>query len=99
MTQDVSERVDDVDGVVRQAQAVLAVALQAYVAIDTEGRVMGWNPAAERIFGFTAAQACERDLADLIIPVRFRDAHRAGLIRLAAGEPGRVLGQQLQLAG
>ncbi|MEV6636381.1 ATP-binding protein [Actinoplanes sp. NPDC051470] len=93
-----SERVDDVDGVVRQAQAVLAVTLQAYVAIDTEGRVLGWNPAAERIFGFTPAQACARDLADLIIPVRFRDAHRAGMARLAAGEPGRVLGQQLQLA-
>jgi PAS domain S-box-containing protein len=97
MTQDVSERVNDVDGVVRQAQAVLAVALQAYVAISVNGQVRGWNPAAERIFGYTPEQACDRDIAELIIPVRFRDTHRAGLARLAAGEPGRVLGQQLQL--
>ncbi|WP_433788577.1 ATP-binding protein [Actinoplanes sp. CA-252034] len=87
----------DVDGVVGQAQAVLAVALQAYIAIDIDGRVQGWNPAAERIFGHTAAQAVDRDIADLIIPARFRQAHRSGLARLAAGGPGRVLGQQLQL--
>jgi PAS domain S-box-containing protein len=98
MTQDVSEKVNDVDGVVRQAQAVLAVALQAYIAISTDGRVRGWNPAAEKIFGYTSAQACHRDLADLIIPARFRDAHRAGLTRFAAGEPGPVLGKRLQVA-
>jgi PAS domain S-box-containing protein len=97
MTRNGFEKVDDVDGVVRQAQAVLAVALQAYMAIDTDGRVMGWNPAAERLFGYTPAQACERDLADLIIPGRFRDAHRAGLARLAAGRPSRLLGRHLQL--
>jgi PAS domain S-box-containing protein len=98
MTQDVSERINDVGGVVPQAQAVLAGALQAYIAIGTDGRVRGWNPAAERVFGYTPAQACDRDIADLIIPARFRDAHRAGLARLAAGEPGRVLGQLLQLS-
>ncbi|WP_433728203.1 ATP-binding protein [Actinoplanes sp. CA-051413] len=97
MTQDLSEKVNDVDGVVRQAQAVLAVALQAYIAIGIDGRVKGWNPAAERIFGYTPAEACDHDIAELIIPVQFRAAHRAGLARLAAGGPGRVLGQQLQL--
>jgi two-component system, OmpR family, phosphate regulon sensor histidine kinase PhoR len=97
MTQAVSDRVNDVYGGVGQAQAVLAVALQAYIAINTDGQVRGWNPAAERTFGYTPAQACQRDIADLIIPARFRDAHRAGLARLAAGEPGRVLGHQLQL--
>jgi PAS domain S-box-containing protein len=97
MTHDVSERVNEAAGVVSQAQAVLAVALQAYIAIDTDGRVKGWNPAAERIFGYSPAQACDHDVADLIIPARFRDAHRAGLAGLAAGEPGRVLGRQLTL--
>ncbi|HYN94293.1 MAG TPA: ATP-binding protein [Pilimelia sp.] len=91
------DRISDVDGVAHQAQAVLAVALQAYIAISTDGRVRGWNPAAERIFGYTPAQACDRDIAELIIPARLRDAHRAGLTRLAAGGAGRVLGQQMQL--
>ncbi|MEV4283564.1 PAS domain S-box protein [Actinoplanes xinjiangensis] len=98
MTQDALETVNDVDGMMGTAQSVLAVALQAYIAIDTDGRVKGWNPAAERIFGHTAALACDRDVADLIIPAGSRDAHRAGLVRLATGEPGCCLGQQLQLS-
>jgi PAS domain S-box-containing protein len=97
MTQDVSDRIHQLDGVAHRAQAVLAAALQAYIAIGADGRVVGWNPAAGRIFGYSPAQACKRDLADLIIPVRFRDAHRAGLAALAAGGPGRVLGHRLQL--
>jgi PAS domain S-box-containing protein len=75
----------------------LAVALEAYIAIDVAGRVVGWNPAAAATFGHSQAQACGCDIADLIIPVRYRAAHRAGLARLAAGQPGRVLGQRLHL--
>jgi len=85
-------------GLLHQSQAVLAAALQAYVAIDTHGRIVGWNPAAETTFGHETAQAFGRDLADLIIPPRYRDAHRAGLARLAAGGPSQVVGQRLELA-
>jgi PAS domain S-box-containing protein len=85
------------DGELGDAQAVLGVALDAYVAMDPAGRVIGWNPAAEATFGYNRAQACGRDVADLIVPERYRAAHRAGLARLNAGDPGRVLGQRLQL--
>lgn len=77
--------------------AVLAAAPDAYIAIDTAGRVVGWNPAAEATFGHHHAHACGRDLAELIIPTRYRSARRAGLARLNAGGPGRVLGERLQL--
>ncbi|GIF43905.1 sensor histidine kinase [Actinoplanes xinjiangensis] len=84
--------------VLHEPQAVLAAALEAYVAIDSADRILGWNAAAEALFGYSHAQACGRVLADLIIPMRYRQQHRAGLARLAAGGPGRVLGQRLQLA-
>ena len=47
------------------------------VAAGADGRIILWNPAAERIFGFTAEEALGRSL-DLIIPERFRDRHWAG---------------------
>lgn len=47
------------------------------VAAGADGRILLWNPAAERIFGFTADEALGRSL-DLIIPERFRDRHWAG---------------------
>lgn len=97
MTQPLPERITCRDGAVHQQQAVIDAALHAYIAIDSQGRVVGWNPAAEDTFGFTHLQACGRTVADLIIPARYHDAHRAGLARMCAGEPGRVLGQRLQL--
>jgi PAS domain S-box-containing protein len=99
MTQ-VSERVNAVDVEVRQAQAGLAVAVQAYIATSAAGKVKGWDAVAEKIFGYDAAEVSEGDIIDLIIPARFRDVYRADLARLsriAAGDPSRVLGQQLQL--
>jgi PAS domain S-box-containing protein len=47
------------------------------VAADADGRIILWNPAAERIFGFTVEEALGSSL-DLIIPERFRDRHWAG---------------------
>jgi PAS domain S-box-containing protein len=84
-------------GGLHEPEAVLAAAPDAYIAIDAAGRVVAWNASAERTFGHRHADACGRDLAELVIPGRYRTAHRDGLARVIAGEPGRVLGQRLQL--
>ncbi|MBI3458570.1 MAG: PAS domain S-box protein [Candidatus Rokubacteria bacterium] len=57
--------------------ALLRAAGDAIVVADPEGLIRLWNPAAERIFGFTAEEALGRSL-DLIIPERFRARHWAG---------------------
>ncbi|MFI5497092.1 ATP-binding protein [Actinoplanes sp. NPDC051859] len=85
------------DGVLHEPQAVLAAASQAYISVDTSGRVVGWNPAAETTFGHTREQACGQPVDELIIPQRYQSAFRAGLVRLAAGEFARILGPRLQL--
>ena len=79
------------------SESVLDAALEAFISICVDGRVVAWNPAAEVTFGFSRDEAYGELLEDLIIPERFRAAHRAGLIRVVAGEPGRVLGQRLEL--
>lgn len=49
----------------------------AVVVADPEGAIVVWNPAAERIFGFTAAEALGQPL-DLITPDRHRRRHWDG---------------------
>ena len=49
----------------------------AIIAAGSDGRICFWNPAAERMFGFTAEEAVGHSL-DLIIPERFRERHWAG---------------------
>jgi PAS domain S-box-containing protein len=64
-----------------KSQIDLEIFMQAagdgMVAADADGRIILWNPAAERIFGFTAEEALGHSL-DLIIPERFRERHWAG---------------------
>ena len=46
----------------------------AVIGAGRDGAIRLWNPAAERMFGFTADEALGRSL-DLIIPERFRNRH------------------------
>jgi PAS domain S-box-containing protein len=59
------------------ADALLDSRSDAIVASDSEGRITFWNPGAERIFGFSPAEAIGQSL-DLIIPERLRARHWAG---------------------
>ena len=49
----------------------------AVIFADLSGAIRLWNPAAERLFGFTEAEALGSSL-DLIVPERFRERHWAG---------------------
>ena len=77
--------------------AILGSALDAIVTIDHEGRVVEWNPAAERTFGHVRGVAIGRVLADLIIPPGLRDAHHAGLARYLVTGEGPVIGRRIEV--
>ncbi|WP_221090869.1 PAS domain S-box protein [Deinococcus aquaedulcis] len=77
--------------------ATLTAALDSVITIDERGLVVDWNPAAERTFGYTAAEARGRNLSALIVPPRYREAHERGRERyLQTGVP-HVLNQRLEL--
>jgi PAS domain S-box-containing protein len=58
-------------------EALLHSASDAIIATDRDGRITFWNPGAERIFGFMAAEANGQSL-DLIIPENLRARHWSG---------------------
>jgi PAS domain S-box-containing protein len=57
--------------------ALVQAAGDAIIVADVQGRIVLWNPAAERLFGLTQVEAVGRSL-DLIIPERFRERHWTG---------------------
>jgi PAS domain S-box-containing protein len=81
-----------------RVRAVLNSALSAVVVIDAQGRVADWNPRAEGMFGWSAAEASGRQLDELIIPPRFHAAHRAGLARYLATRAGTILNRLVELS-
>jgi PAS domain S-box-containing protein len=79
--------------------AMLQSALDAVVTMDREGRVVDFNPAAERTFGYSSEEAVGRDMAELIVPAELRSRHRRGLARYLAGEEPRILDRRVEIAG
>lgn len=59
--------------------------------------MLEFNPAAERTFGYTRAQAVGQELAELIIPSHLRAAHRNGLQRYRETGEGPILGRRVEL--
>jgi PAS domain S-box-containing protein len=82
----------------RRREMILHSALDAVVSMDEKGRIIAWNPQAELTFGWTVREAEGEDLAELIIPPRFREPHRNGLKHFLASGAGPVLNQRLELA-
>jgi len=77
--------------------AMFETALDCIISIDHEGRVVEFNPAAERIFGYRRADTLGKELAELIIPPRLRAQHRQGLARYLKGGEARVLGSRSEM--
>jgi PAS domain S-box-containing protein len=80
-------------------RAMLDASLDAVVTMDHRGRVLDWNPAAERIFGYPASEAIGRELADLVVPPSLRELHRHGLARFLETEVPVVLDRRLEITG
>jgi PAS domain S-box-containing protein len=77
--------------------AILQSALDAIITIDHESRVLEFNPAAERMFGYTLAEVLNRSLADLIVPPPLREAHRRGMQHYLATGEGPALGKRIEI--
>lgn len=60
----------------------------AILLADVAGVIRYWNRGAERLFGFSTAEALGASL-DLIIPERLRERHWQGYHRVMAGAPSR----------
>lgn len=80
-------------------RAMLDAALDCIVAMDDRGRVLDFNPAAERTFGYGAEDAVGGDMAELIIPPELRQRHGHGLARYLATGEAKVLDRRLELTG
>lgn len=65
--------------------SVLATAHDAIITTDAEGRVVQFNEAAERLFGYSDDEACGNLIADLIIPPEHQGIYWEGMLRIVTG--------------
>ena len=77
---------------------VLKAAQDAIIMIDSQGRIILWNDAAVRMFGYDTEEALGRDLHQLLAPVRFHEAHAVGFAEFRRTGSGPAVGIMLELA-
>jgi PAS domain S-box-containing protein len=78
---------------------ILETSLDGIITIDHKGRVLEFNPAAQKIFGYAEAEALGKEMGQLIIPPSLREQHRSGLAKYLAIGEGSVLGKRIEMTG
>jgi PAS domain S-box-containing protein len=80
-----------------RARVIVDTAHDAFIGIDSDGRIVAWNAQAEATFGWTRDEAIGARLTDTIIPPAFRDGHNNGMRRFHDTGDAPVVNQRLEL--
>ena len=83
----------------RRVSAYFEAALDCVIMADASGRVVEFNPAAERTFGYSRDEALGRTIVELIVPPSLRERHSTAFVRFIETGHGTVLGRRLELTG
>ena len=71
--------------------AILESAVTAIISIDNSGHIETLNPAAERLFGYTAAEMIGKNVSELM-PEPFRSQHDTYLAKYLATGQRKIIG-------
>lgn len=69
----------------------------AIILIDSDGRVIYWNPGSERLFGYSEKEVIGKELHQLIIPPRFYNDYRKGFDMFRSTGQGPIIGKTIEL--
>ena len=76
--------------------AMLEAALDCIITIDRDGRIIEFNPAAERTFGYRRTDVLGREVADLLVPEALRAEGRRGFAQFLETGQAVVIGRRFE---
>jgi len=79
-----------------RVRAITGAANDAILMMDPEGKISYWNPAAEAILGYSAAEALGHDLHDLLAPPTYHRAQREAFARFVRTGQGPIVGKAVE---
>jgi len=88
-----------VSGSEARKNAMLESALDCVISIDELGRIVEFNPAAERTFGRSRGDVLGKEMVDLLVPDDYRERHLEAFRRCLGPGAERPGGKRLELEG
>jgi PAS domain S-box-containing protein len=79
-------------------RGVLDSALDAVITIDSEGRVIEWNPQAEQIFGWKRSEILGQRLSSTVIPPQYREQYERALDLYLTTARSDLLGRRVEFS-
>ena len=80
-----------------ELEALLSSAVDAVIMIDGEGKIVRWNPAAERLFGYTAGEVLGRNVHYLLAPEQYHANYERGFRKFQRSGKGPAVGKVSEL--
>ncbi|MFA5825612.1 MAG: PAS domain S-box protein [Gallionellaceae bacterium] len=96
-TEELERRTEALTESEEKFRLISTAAQDAITIIGAGEQVIYWNPAAEKIFGYTADEAIGKNMHALITPVRYRDAAHGGFQHFRASGEGNVIGKTIEI--
>lgn len=87
VARDITDRKQNEEKLREQNEFLAAIfenAIDAFMRINDQGLISAWSGQAEKMFGWSREQAVGRPMDELVIPVRYRQAHKQGLAAFMA---------------
>ncbi|NCF29669.1 MAG: PAS domain S-box protein [Gammaproteobacteria bacterium] len=78
-------------------RAVGDSAFDCIISADHEGRIIDFNAAAEETFGYKRDKVLGRQISDVLVPDRYREAHKAGWARYLSTGENQVIGKNVEV--
>jgi PAS domain S-box-containing protein len=81
-----------------QIEVILNNAPNAVVVMNEDGRIINWNSKAFEVFGWTFDEVIQKEMHEIIVPERYRQAHLKGLSHFLKTGEGPVLNKLIELS-
>lgn len=80
-------------------QSLIDSSADGILAINSKSIILEYNPSCETIFGYSREEAIGQNIAELLIPTRYRAKHISGLDRLLKTPQKSILGTVVEVHG
>lgn len=80
-------------------KGIVTAAHDAIVLMNNAGNTYMWNPAAEKMFGYSKDEILGKDLHQIIVPEKYLNTFKQAFVHFKSTGKGNAIGKTLELDG